>query len=224
MASNVIELINGKVSALATAIGTAVKGVKDTHAADKAVLEAADEAIDGRLDVVEPVLNAADFTGDTDTVKKYVDASDTALQGNIDTEGADRKQAVSDEADARVALQEQILGKDDAEGNHTDGVIDTVKAELESKISGAITAAYVYKGSVADLDALNAIEKPSNGDVYNVGSGPDAGNYAYVAAQGTEGEEGYVAGFWDSLGQVFDFDAELSDYSVIFSNAANATA
>ena len=56
----------------------------------------------------------------------------------------------------------------------------------------------------------------SNGDVYNVGTGSDAMNYAWVAASGE------TPGFWDSLGQVFDFDATLTDYSTTFTTAMNA--
>ena len=68
MASNVIASMDAKVSALATTIGTAVKEVKATHATDKAALGAADTALSNRLDVVEPVLVASDFTGATNTV------------------------------------------------------------------------------------------------------------------------------------------------------------
>lgn len=188
MASNVIASMDAKVSALATTIGTAVKEVKATHATDKAALGAADTALSNRLDVVEPVLVASDFTGDTNTVKKYVDA------------------AASTEAAARTALSDSILGDS--------GAIANLRSDLESKISSAATSAYKYKGSVASKDKLPT--DAENGDVYNVGSGADAMNYAWVAASGD------TPGFWDSLGQVFDFDATLTDYSTTFTTAMNA--
>ena len=185
MASNVITSLNSKISALATAIGTAVKDVKSTHAADKATLGAADTALSNRLDVVEPVLAAADFTGETNTVKKYVDAT------------------VKTEADARSALNDTLTA-----------AMNTMKSDLESEISTSISSAYKYKGSVATKDDLP--KDASNGDVYNVGTGSDAMNYAWVAGSGE------TAGFWDSLGQVFDFDATLDDYTTTFTAAMNA--
>lgn len=188
MASNVIASMDAKVSALATTIGTAVKEVKATHATDKAALGAADTALSNRLDVVEPVLVASDFTGETNTVKKYVDA------------------AAKTEADARTALSDSILGDS--------GAIANLRSDLESKINASATSAYKYKGSVATKDELP--KDASNGDVYNVGTGSDAMNYAWVAGSGD------TAGFWDSLGQVFDFDATLTDYSTTFTTAMNA--
>lgn len=185
MASNVIASMDAKVSALATTIGTAVKEVKATHATDKAALGAADTALSNRLDVVEPVLVASDFTGDTNTVKKYVDAT------------------VKTEADARSALNDTLTA-----------AMNTMKSDLESEISTSISSAYKYKGSVATKDDLP--KDASNGDVYNVGTGSDSMNYAWVAGSGD------TAGFWDSLGQVFDFDASLSDYATTFTTAMNA--
>lgn len=62
-------------------------------------------------------------------------------------------------------------------------------------------AAYHYKGTVADLTALNAVANPEVGDVYNVGSDLDGGNYAY---NGTS---------WDSLGKAFTVAQAISSSS-----------
>ena len=59
-------------------------------------------------------------------------------------------------------------------------------------------SAYKYKGSVADLTALNAIANPEVGDVYNIGSSADGANYAW---NGTS---------WDNLGAVIQVDSAIN--------------
>ena len=72
-------------------------------------------------------------------------------------------------------------------------------AELVRKISG-LGSVYNVKGSVADYTALQAVQNPKAGDVYNVvaanGDTPAGTNYVWI---GTE---------WDALGGTID----LSDY------------
>ena len=63
-----------------------------------------------------------------------------------------------------------------------------LKSELPS-------GAFIYKGTVANLAALQAVSSPSVGDVYNVGSDTNGMNYAW---NGTS---------WDSLGEVMEVDA-----------------
>ncbi len=62
-------------------------------------------------------------------------------------------------------------------------------------------SAYKYKGSVADLTALNAIANPEVGDVYNIGSSADGANYAW---NGTS---------WDNLGAVIQVDSAINGTS-----------
>jgi hypothetical protein len=57
------------------------------------------------------------------------------------------------------------------------------------------SAAYKYKGSKADLTALNAVSNPQVGDVYNIGTDADGANYAW---NGTS---------WDNLGAVVKVDS-----------------
>ena len=59
-------------------------------------------------------------------------------------------------------------------------------------------SAFKYKGSVADLTALNAISSPEVGDVYNIGTSTDGANYAW---NGTS---------WDNLGAVIQVDTALN--------------
>lgn len=64
-------------------------------------------------------------------------------------------------------------------------------------------AAYHYKGTVADMTALNALDTSTLevGDVYNVGSDLSGGNYAW---NGTA---------WDSLGKSFTVANSIGDLS-----------
>lgn len=70
------------------------------------------------------------------------------------------------------------------------------KHELE-ELEGKVTGAYHFKGTVDDLNALQAIENPSVGDVYNL---KDTGMNA-----------GWTGSEWDEFGSVVD----LTDYAKI---------
>lgn len=79
------------------------------------------------------------------------------------------------------------------------------KTEVDEKID-ALGSVFNFKGQVADMAALNAIDKPSVGDVYHVlttNSGADA-EYVYVS-----GVEGGTAAHWEELGTTLD----LSGYA-----------
>lgn len=72
------------------------------------------------------------------------------------------------------------------------------KDDIEA-IEGRLTGVYHFKGNVADLEALEAIENPEEGDVYNIGStGINAG---WVVDENHEN-----GGYWDQFGMTVDFD------------------
>lgn len=72
------------------------------------------------------------------------------------------------------------------------------KDDIEA-IEGRLTGVYHFKGNVADLEALEAIENPEEGDVYNIGStGINAG---WVVDENHE-----KGGYWDQFGMTVDFD------------------
>jgi hypothetical protein len=80
---------------------------------------------------------------------------------------------------------------------------------MKTYIDNELSTVYTYKNSVADMTALEAVENPEIGDVYNV-----------VAANGQPGDSGYTpAGTnyawngsqWDALGGVVD----LSNYATV---------
>lgn len=80
-----------------------------------------------------------------------------------------------------------------------DALADYATSDDLADLRTEVTALYHFKGNVADLEALQAIENPHEGDVYNIG---DTGiNAAWVI--GDNGE-----GYWDEFGGPVD----LSDY------------
>lgn len=74
-------------------------------------------------------------------------------------------------------------------------------ADLEA-LKGKVTGVYHFKGNVANLEALQAIENPQEGDVYNI---QDTGiNAAWVVALDSDN-----GGYWDEFGTTVD----LSPYA-----------
>ena len=92
---------------------------------------------------------------------------------------------------ANYALKSDIPAEMDLSGYATkqeleDYATETALQDLENRVTGV----YHFRGSVADLDALTAIENPAEGDVYNI---EDTGMNA--AWTGTA---------WDEFGTIVD--------------------
>ncbi len=89
------------------------------------------------------------------------------------------------------ALKSEIPAEMDLSGYATkqeleDYATETALQDLENRVTGV----YHFRGSVADLDALTAIENPAEGDVYNI---EDTGmNAAWTGAA------------WDEFGTIVD--------------------
>lgn len=79
---------------------------------------------------------------------------------------------------------------------YTKDETDTKLSEIKESIP---TGAYLYRGSVADLTALKAVENPKVGDVYNVESSGVFRKNVNYAWNGTD---------WDSLGSSVDVDLD----------------
>ena len=79
------------------------------------------------------------------------------------------------------------------------GIEDAASADDLEAVRASVTNVYHFRGTVADRDALAAIQNPEEGDVYNILS--DGMNAAWVQPVGGEG-------FWDEFGSSVD----LSDY------------
>ena len=103
----------------------------------------------------------------------------------------------------RSDLEPYALKSDIPEGQDLSGY--ATKAELEdyatandlANLEGKVTGVYHFRGSVDNLEALQAIENPEEGDVYNIA---DTGMNA-----------AWTGEVWDEFGTV----ADLSDYLLI---------
>lgn len=82
-------------------------------------------------------------------------------------------------------------------GMYTGANVDTLLADALQQIDAKLASAMHYKGTVADMDALEAVANPEVGDVYNVTASGD--NYAW---SGTA---------WDKLAGVIDLSAYKTD-------------
>lgn len=97
-------------------------------------------------------------------------------------------------------LAEYAKKSDIPEGQDLSGY--ATKAELEDyataadldELEGKVTGVYHFRGSVADLEALQAIENPAEGDVYNI--------------EATGMNAAWTGEMWDEFGTTVD----LSDY------------
>ena len=108
---------------------------------------------------------------------------------------------------ANVVIQSDLepyaLKSDIPEGQDLSGY--ATKAELEdyatavdlANLEGKVTGVYHFRGSVANLEALQAIENPEEGDVYNI--------------EATGMNAAWTGEMWDEFGSVVD----LSDYMLI---------
>ena len=103
----------------------------------------------------------------------------------------------------RSDLADYALKSDIPEGQDLSGY--ATKAELEdyataadlTELEGKVTGVYHFRGSVADLEALQAIVNPEEGDVYNI--------------EATGMNAAWTGEMWDEFGSVVD----LSDYMLI---------
>lgn len=99
--------------------------------AEQSARESADQALDGRLDVLE-----AD-----PTTKSYVDGEVSDLQGQITQEISDRQQAISDEEDAReladsnLSSRISVLEQDPVTKAYVDGEVSDLQGQITQEIS-----------------------------------------------------------------------------------------
>ena len=103
----------------------------------------------------------------------------------------------------KADLADYALKSDIPEGQDLSGY--ATKAELEdyatandlANLEGKVTGVYHFRGSVPNLEALQAVENPAEGDVYNI--------------ENTGMNAAWTGEVWDEFGTV----ADLSDYLLI---------
>lgn len=203
-------------------------------------LKTADEGLDGRLDAVEQTLEKlGDVEGGSiaDALAKKVDktAFETyqgqvteALAGKVDN---GTLASYKEEVAGTVAGINQAVGKKleasafntfksedyDVKMAALDGQIADryTKAEVNEAIASQVASVFKFKGSVADIDALDAIEVKVEGDVYHVESNKT--EYVWV---GPKGEE---EGRWEELGLTVSLDGYATEEFVTSKGYATET-
>lgn len=100
------------------------------------------------------------------------------------------------------SIQTQLNGK--AASATTLAGYGITDAYTKSEIDTKLTSAMHYMGSVATYNDLPSSGN-NQGDFYNVTDTDE--NYAWVAAVGTQGQSGYVAAHWDSVGSIVDLQS-----------------
>lgn len=203
LSGSVVEAIEGvtggdlsqlkqRVSALETFSGV----VESSYATSADTVAAIDAAAE---DVKEELIGESTDEATANTIngaKAYADSKVKELSGNVvtyvDGEVSDLSQSIND-VDGRV--------------DSLSGTVSALSADMKTYIDNELSTVYTYQGSVADVAALEAIENPEVGDVYNV-----------VAANGAPGDADYTpagtnyawnGSAWDALGGTVD----LSNYA-----------
>lgn len=143
----------------------------------------------------EDLIGASTDAATADTIwgaKNYASSLTKTLSGDAVT-------AIEAEKTRATNAEQAITDK----VNAVSGSVSAMSADIKTYIDNELSVVYKFKGTVADLDALNAVTGQENGDVYNV-----------TNEIGTFGEEGYYpagtnfawdadANRWDALGGAF---------------------
>lgn len=187
---NSISTVQQDVAAL-----KAFSGVVESDYATKTEVQTAKDAAvtSAYTNAKADVIGTSADNAEADTVygaKAYASSLTHTLSGNVVAAIDEATSDVSDLSGSVVELS---------------GAVVTMSADMKTYIDNELSTVYTYKTSVADMEALNAIENPEVGDVYNV-----------VAANGEPGDDDYTpAGTnyawngseWDALGGTVDLSA-----------------
>lgn len=177
-----------------TALKTFSGKVETDYATKTEVQTAKDAAVTSAYtNAKADVIGTSADNAEADTVygaKAYASSLTHTLSGNVVAAIDEATSDVSDLSGSVVELS---------------GAVVTMSADMKTYIDNELSTVYTYKTSVDDMEALNAIENPEVGDVYNV-----------VAANGEPGDDDYTpAGTnyawngseWDALGGTVDLSA-----------------
>lgn len=201
----------GAEGSLIERVGTLETGLA-SEASDRA---AADTALGGRLTTAEgaiTVINGDDQTAGSIAkaeadAKAYTDAREVILQGNIDGKvdknGTDRLMTAAEGtklgAYPEYSAVESAIGSKVAQADYDVAIAarytkTEAEAMVDGKISTAVASIHDFKGQVADMAALAAVQNPKKGDVYNV----------VTATNGTSAEYYWNGTAWEEFGTTID--------------------
>lgn len=145
------------------------------------------QIVDKAVDVTVPT-KVSDLTNDGDGTTGSAFATESYVNtngGKIDKIKVNNTEQTIDSTDksVNITVPTQVSDLTNDASYQTD-------TQVQSAISTAVASAYKYKGSVADMTALNAVTGQEIGDVYDVQA--TGMNYAWNGSS------------WDALGQYVD--------------------
>lgn len=218
-------IVNGKVFGDGTSGGGGSGGHGDVVSVNGkqgvVVLTLSDFAV-ATIDGVTKTL-ADYFTANGSVVSDSFIVTDTDQQGNKSTVVAITKDGIliNDHAVATQSWVEDYVRQHSAVTEEIQAQIDAAEQSAKEYTDQKISSVYTIKGSVLNYNALENIENPKSGWVYNVQQArgtigstayvPPGTNYVYV--QPEDGSDGY----WDALGGNID----LSGYITKIDSAEN---
>lgn len=127
-------------------------------------------------------------------LERLVDYINDSLSNKANVGDVPANVVVASDLDA-YALKSDIPESADLSGYATKAELEDYATDADlAALRGEVTGVYHFRGSVPDLEALQAIENPAAGDVYNIES--------------TGMNAAWTGTMWDEFGSVVD----LSDY------------
>lgn len=127
-------------------------------------------------------------------LERLVDYINNSLSNKANVGDVPANVVVTSDLDA-YALKSEIPESADLSGYATKAELEDYATDADlAALRGEVTGVYHFRGSVPDLEALQAIENPAEGDVYNIES--------------TGMNAAWTGEVWDEFGSVVD----LSDY------------
>lgn len=128
---NFATTVAGQIGAVDSKVDQEILDRQSAVSAEQSARESADQALDGRLDILEQ----------DPTTKSYVDGEVSDLQGQITQEISDRQSAVSSEqsarelADSNLSGRISVLEQDPTTKSYVDGEVSDLQGQINQEIS-----------------------------------------------------------------------------------------
>ena len=237
-----IQTAISRVSTLEGVVGDSTNGLVHDVANLKGEVETATTGLLDRTRTLEGVVGNA-TTGlvrDVQTLQAEVETANTGIAARLNaldtqindaTNGIARRVTDLEQNAATLAqtcaTKEELQQSVDDAALREQGILQEAKTYAEEYADGVATRAMHYRGSVADRAALEAIDSPNNGDIYNVGTYTDDDNVTVHGANFAWNEN---ASAWDKLSETVDVaaleaaDSALADRATALEASAESVA